>query len=88
MYFISVLFVNCTSSIFTSLFPFLLSALLTRCFQMSLKSDLESAGWYLSQEGIDQCSQGLVNPTVKDIIKKVVIVKRKGENDVFIVPGP
>ena len=48
---------------------------------MSLKSDLESAGWYLSQEGIDQCSQGLVNPTAKDIIKKVVVGFRDDGNN-------
>ena len=38
---------------------------------MSVKADLESAGWFLSQEGIDQCSQGLTKPSVKDIIKQV-----------------
>ena len=46
---------------------------------MSIKSELESAGWHLSQEGIDLCCQGLANPTVKDVIKKVnkllIIVK-------------
>ena len=38
---------------------------------MSLKADLESEGWHLSQEGIDLLCQGLKNPTVKDVIKKV-----------------
>ena len=40
---------------------------------MSLQADLESAGWHLSQEGIDLCCQGLTNPTAKDVIKKVDI---------------
>ena len=39
---------------------------------MSLKADLESAGWHLSQEGIDLCSQELKEPTAKDVIKKVM----------------
>ena len=40
---------------------------------MSLKADLESAGWHLSQEGIDLCCQDLKEPTAKDVIKKVII---------------
>ena len=39
---------------------------------MTLQADLQAAGWYLSQEGIDQCCQGLTNPSVKDVIKKAV----------------
>ena len=38
---------------------------------MALKADLESEGWHLSQEGIDLLCQGLKNPNVKDVIKKV-----------------
>jgi len=39
---------------------------------MTLQSDLQSAGWYLSQEGIDLCCQGLTSPSLKDVIKKAV----------------
>ena len=38
---------------------------------MTLQSDLQSLGWNLTQEGIDLLSEGLTNPTAKDIIKKV-----------------
>ena len=38
---------------------------------MTLQSDLQSQGWNLSQEGIDLLSEGLTNPSAKDIIKKV-----------------
>lgn len=39
---------------------------------MSLQADLQSAGWNLSQEGIDLCCKGLNNPTVKDVTKKAL----------------
>ena len=38
---------------------------------MTIEADLQSAGWHLSREGIDLCCQGLNNPTVKDVTKKV-----------------
>ena len=41
---------------------------------MTLQSDLQSQGWNLSQEGIDLLSEGLTNPSAKDIIKKVWII--------------
>ena len=77
LYFISVLLVDVPlfdsvvsmMSLCSNMFS--LSTKLTSCFQMSVKADLESAGWFLSQEGIDQCSQGLTKPSVKDIIKQV-----------------
>ena len=40
---------------------------------MTLQSDLQAQGWNLSQEGIDRLSEGLSNPSAKDVIQKVRI---------------
>ena len=40
---------------------------------MTLQSDLQSQGWNLSQEGLERLSEGLTNPSAKEIIKKVWI---------------
>ena len=40
-------------------------------FQMTLQSELAAAGWHLSQRGLEICTEGLTDPVVKDVIKKV-----------------
>ena len=38
---------------------------------VSEQKNLVFQGWYLSQEGIQLCTEGLSNPSSKDVIKKV-----------------
>ena len=38
---------------------------------MTLQSELAAAGWHLSPRGLEICTEGLTNPAVKDVIKKV-----------------
>lgn len=40
--------------------------------KMGLAEDLRSRGWYLTAEGIEECTEGLENPKAEDIIRKAV----------------
>ncbi|CAN8012410.1 unnamed protein product [Ixodes pacificus] len=39
---------------------------------MGLVEDLKSRGWFLSAEGIEECTEGLENPKAEDVIRKAV----------------